>query len=74
MEMVEYGSEGESVAVLQQALNECAYEDVWAGDVDGIFGDDTYNALVLFQEYEGIDADGIAGPDTWGCLGYACGC
>jgi len=74
METVAYGSEGETVAILQQALNDCPYDDVWAGDVDGIFGDDTYNALIAFQGNEGIDADGIAGPMTWACLGYDSGC
>ena len=70
METVSYGSEGETVAILQQALNETPYEDVWAGEVDGIFGDNTEEALILFQEYVEIEADGIAGPETWSMLGY----
>ena len=70
METVSYGSEGEAVAILQQALNDTPYEDVWAGEVDGIFGDETQVALVNFQLNVEIEADGIAGPTTWSYLGY----
>ncbi|MDJ0556677.1 MAG: peptidoglycan-binding protein [Microcoleaceae cyanobacterium MO_207.B10] len=70
METVSYGSEGETVAIFQQALNETPYDDVWAGEVDGIFGDQTQVALVNFQINCGIEADGIAGLTTWYYLGY----
>lgn len=70
METVSYGSEGETVAILQQALNDTPYDDVWVGEVDGIFGDDTQVAVVNFQLQCGIEADGVVGPDTWAYLGY----
>lgn len=34
-------------------------------NVDGDFGDDTKNALKVFQSNAEIAADGICGVDTW---------
>lgn len=70
METVSYGSEGETVAILQQALNDTPYENVNAGEPDGVFGDKTKAALLQFQLNVEIETDGIAGPTTWNYLGY----
>src|SRR5699024_4884816 len=35
-----------------------------AGSADGIFGQNTKNALTSFQRDHGLSADGIAGPAT----------
>lgn len=32
---------------------------------DGIFGNNTYNAVIAFQKKNGLKADGIVGPATW---------
>jgi peptidoglycan hydrolase-like protein with peptidoglycan-binding domain len=33
--------------------------------IDGIFGTLTKNAVIAFQESEGLTADGVIGDDTW---------
>lgn len=50
------GSKGVAVSMLQAMLNV---------NVDGDFGDDTKNALKVFQSNVKIAADGICGADTW---------
>ena len=62
---LERGSEGRSVRVLQEALVELGYEI----DVDGDFGRGTEEAVMGFQEANGLDADGVVGPNTWAALG-----
>lgn len=54
------GDESEDVKKLQQALKENGANL----QVDGVFGNQTYNALIKYQEDNGLDADGIAGPNT----------
>lgn len=58
---IQYGQSGENVKKLQQALNALGYN---AGNVDGVFGDNTYAAVRRFQSASGISADGIVGADT----------
>lgn len=61
---LEHGSTGSNVRALQQALVNAGYDI----SVDGIFGDDTYNAVCDLQSNNGLSADGIVGPDTWSAL------
>ena len=63
--MLESGSQGSAVRTLQQALVGQGYDI----DVDGDFGNGTYEAVVAFQEANGLDADGVVGPNTWAALG-----
>jgi len=63
--MLERGSEGRSVRVLQEALVEAGYEI----DVDGDFGRATEQAVLAFQEANDLDMDGVVGPNTWAALG-----
>ena len=58
---LEYGSRGERVKVLQQALNQLGYS---AGTADGRFGSGTQRAVVKFQQAKGLEADGRAGRLT----------
>ena len=61
---VSYGSQGSDVTELQKLLNNHGYNL----DVDGIFGDNTQNAVTDFQQKKGLKVDGIVGTNTWGTL------
>ena len=50
---------GDDVAELQERLGALGFD---AGRVDGIFGDDTKQALVEFQRNAGLNADGVCEP------------
>ena len=39
-----------------------------SGGMGGIFGQQTEQAVRVFQRGRGIDADGMVGPDAWGRL------
>lgn len=60
------GMEGVDVAILQQRL--CLLGLYDSGDVDGIYGPKTVEAVKELQRRCGIKADGIVGPETIGCL------
>lgn len=60
------GSRGEQVRQIQQKLKSWGYYD---GDVDGIFGMQTKNAVLYFQRKNGLTADGVAGTDTLRAMG-----
>ena len=55
------GAAGADVERLQQALIELGY---LAGAADGVFGQNTLDAVMLFQAVNGLSADGIAGAQT----------
>lgn len=61
-----WGSQGAEVVTLQKALNSQGY---WCGEADGIFGSQTYAAVIKFQKTKGLDTDGIVGPNTKAALG-----
>lgn len=63
--LVKFGSKGVYVAVLQDALNTLGYN---AGAIDGIFGNNTKNAVLRYQRSRGLTADGIVGCNTWRAL------
>ncbi len=58
--LLEYGSEGRQVRLLQQALG--------AIKVDGVFGPETEAAVRAFQASNGLSVDGIVGPMTSAAL------
>ena len=64
--VVAWGSRGSQVSLVQQKLKQYGYYD---GTVDGVFGKETYNAVVWFQEKNGLKADGAVGPSTAAALG-----
>ena len=64
--MLRKGNTGDAVKTLQAKLNALGYD---CGTVDGVFGNNTYNAVVKFQTAMGIGVDGVVGAQTWAKLG-----
>jgi murein L,D-transpeptidase YcbB/YkuD len=64
--VLELGSSGDSVKVLQLILN--SIDGCSCGKADGIFGSKTFEALKIFQKKNGLVADGICGAKTWKAL------
>ena len=60
------GSRGERVAILQQRLKDWGY---YTGDVDGVYGRGTYNAVVRFQRQNNLAVDGQVGRKTAAAMG-----
>lgn len=61
-----YGSTGSEVTQIQKKLKNWGY---YTGDVDGVFGTQTQNAVKLFQQKNGLSVDGIAGLQTLRAMG-----
>lgn len=64
VEVVEYGSTGNAVKALQALLN-CHGQHL---DVDGIFGNLTQTALIIYQDQEQLPATGSTDMLTWSAL------
>ena len=64
------GMRGDDVRDLQNMLQDAGYSVGKAG-ADGIFGNDTFRAVVSFQEDHGLAATGIADPETIKALNAA---
>lgn len=64
------GDRGPYVRLAQYFLRVVAgyYNSVRPIALDGIFGNDTRNAVIDFQRRFGLTADGIIGPATWNSL------
>lgn len=65
-----YGMQGNNVTLLQNYLNVISrqYPSVPAIAVTGYFGDDTRNAVRIFQSENNLEPDGIVGPRTWDAI------
>lgn len=60
------GSSGAVVTEIQQRLKDWGY---YSGDVDGIYGSRTEEAVKYFQSKNGLTADGVVGTKTLEALG-----
>jgi len=60
-----WGSQGAAVSQLQSDLTQLGYNTY---GIDGIFGKNTYNAVIRFQKVKGLAVDGIVGPHTKAAL------
>ena len=61
-----YGSRGNEVIQIQTKLKNWGY---YTGNVDGIYGSKTLEAVKKFQKKNGLTVDGIVGPKTLAALG-----
>lgn len=61
-----YGSRGEEVRQIQTKLKRWGY---YNGNIDGIYGSQTVEAVKYFQRKNGLTVDGIAGPNTLRAMG-----
>ncbi len=64
--VVKVGSRGQTVKTIQTKLKRWGY---YKGSVDGIFGNQTKEAVKYFQRKNGLTADGIVGKATARALG-----
>jgi N-acetylmuramoyl-L-alanine amidase len=60
------GSKGQEVRNIQSRLKEWGY---YKGSIDGVYGQQTKNAVIKFQKKNGLKADGIAGNATHAAIG-----
>ena len=61
-----YGSRGTEVTQIQTKLKRWGY---YSGNIDGIYGTQTVNAVKYFQRKNRLTVDGIAGPATLRAMG-----
>ena len=61
-----YGSRGEEVTQIQTKLKRWGY---YFGNIDGIYGSQTLEAVKYFQRKNGLQVDGIAGKNTLEAMG-----
>lgn len=65
--VLRWGSTGQAVRTLQWRLQQWGY---YQGPIDGVYGAQTYRAVVNFQRKNGVwPADGVVGAATWRALG-----
>jgi len=62
METLALGSRGPYVRLVQSLLARIGYNP---GPTDGVFGQQTRQAVIAFQRNNGLTPDGIVGPVTW---------
>ena len=69
-EVLRPGDTGEYVRVVQYYLAVIGYfvSSVPLIEIDGIYGQDTANAVSAFQQLAGLPADGIVGRNTWNAI------
>ena len=58
-------SRGEEVKVVQKFLSD---KGIYHGEIDGIYGPLTYQAVIEWQGYCEIAKDGIVGKCTWATI------
>ena len=65
-----WGSSGPVIRAVQQRLKNWGYYD---GNVDGVLGEKTWQAVKLFQQKNNLNVDGIIGPATLEKIGLPTG-
>ena len=76
--LIPYGSESTETAVLKKGMTGSQVRTMqtklknwgyYSGNIDGIFGTQTYNAVIYFQKVNKLQVDGIVGAETAAALG-----
>lgn len=62
-----WGRTGQSVHLVQWKLQQWGY---YKGNIDGVYGAKTVQAVRFFQRRNGLKVDGVVGPQTWAALGF----
>ena len=74
--LLKLGTRGPSVRIVQYYLQFLSFFNLKMPYVamDGIFGQETYDAVLTFQSLYGLDVDGIVGRNTWDIIqdAYVC--
>lgn len=65
MTIIRNGSRGPLVSFLQITLKNL---NLYSGEIDGVFGPNTSNAVRTFQRNNNLSADGVVGDTTWNAL------
>ena len=65
MYILKLGSTGPYVKLLQSTLSNLGYD---VGQIDGVFGLKTQEAVLQYQKDNGLSPDGIVGKNTWNSL------
>ena len=65
MPILRYGASGAYVQLLQSVLKKLGF---YSGEIDGIYGAQTLDAIKYFQREFGLSVDGIVGNLTWNAL------
>lgn len=60
--VVRQGNRGVYVCTLQDALSTVG---IPVGNIDGVFGPNTHNAVANYQRANGLSPDGVVGCQTW---------
>lgn len=69
IETVSYwGSTGDEVIQIQTRLKNWGY---YNGNIDGVYGIGTYQAVRQFQQKNGLSVDGVAGSETLAAMGLS---
>ena len=63
--LIRRGARGNYVCIAQDDLNTLGYR---TGGLDGVYGEQTYNAVRRYQSSRGLSMDGIVGCNTWRSL------
>lgn len=61
MDVLKIGSEGENVKKIQVELKKINY---YSGQIDGIFGESTKQALIKLQQDYNLEANGVCDLET----------
>jgi Putative peptidoglycan binding domain len=63
--VLSFGIVSPVVGDLQYFLSDQGF---YGGAADNVYGDATYEAVIRFQQAQGITADGVVGSETWVAL------